>query len=130
MTTIRLLARTAFGIGVVVLIAGSLLPSEVLPETGLIDKWQHLLAYAMLMASFGVGAPAWRQLVIGAVALIALGVALEFLQALVPGRMPSALDVLANSIGIAIGLGLSVALNRALAVCLTNTAVTSDTSPR
>ena len=44
MTRIRKLAKFAFVIGLVAVIALSLLPQEIVPETGLWDKWNHTLA--------------------------------------------------------------------------------------
>ena len=52
---------------------------------------------------------------IGVAALFALGIALEGLQSFVPGRYPSALDGLANLVGVLIGFGLAALVNRVIA---------------
>ncbi len=112
MSRVRRLAWAAFGIGLAILLVSSLAPADVLPETGLVDKWEHLLAYALLMTTLGIAAPAQRSHVIGVAALFVLGIAIEVLQGFVPGRQPSALDVVANTIGLLIGLWLAVVVKR------------------
>jgi VanZ family protein len=67
------------------------------------DKAQHLLAYGGLMSWFGMSFPrhwCWP------VFLIALGVALEFLQELGGSRTFDLYDMLANTLGVFFGLGL------------------------
>ena len=83
----------------------SLIPVEVdLSDGG--DKWSHLLAYGGLMFWFGgLFSDAIRQLQI-ALALIAMGVALEFLQRETGYRSFEVADMVANSIGVLLGWGL------------------------
>ena len=52
---VRKLAKIAFFIGLMAVIALSLLPQETLPETGTWDKLNHALAYGMLAVSGGNG---------------------------------------------------------------------------
>lgn len=111
---IRRLANAAFGIGVALVIYLSLAPGQDLPNVQMSDKWGHIIAYAMLMIAFGVGAPNWRRCVAGAGAIIVLGVALEGLQSFVPGRDPSLLDAVVNTIGVLVGFCLAVVIVRAL----------------
>jgi len=89
--------------GVIVL---SLIPVEVeLGEDS--DKVAHFLAYGSLSLWFGmIFAGGGRQLGI-AVAFVALGVALEFLQGLTGYRTFSIADMVANTIGAALGWGLA-----------------------
>ncbi|GJG98869.1 VanZ family protein [Cupriavidus pauculus] len=98
----------ACALGVLVL---SLLPPDA-PEvsTGW-DKSNHLLAFGVL-AVLGVRAwpgRAWHVVV----GLIAYGGMIEFLQSLTTYRDASWLDLLADGVGIAIGLALSYRVIRA-----------------
>lgn len=84
----------------------SLIPLNVNLEEGR-DKIAHFVAYASLSFWFGMmfgGRP--RQLVI-AVAFAAMGVAVEFLQALTDYRTFDPADMLANAVGAALGWGLA-----------------------
>jgi VanZ family protein len=70
-----------------------------------LDKGRHLAAFAVLawVAAQGFArdrAGAWRI----AAALLAYGVAIEFVQAHVPGRTASVGDAVADALGIALGL--------------------------
>jgi VanZ family protein len=89
--------------GVVVL---SLIPVEVdLVEDG--DKIAHFVAYGSLSLWFGMVVPGGgRQLGI-ALAFVAMGVALEFLQGMTGYRTFSIADMIANAIGAALGWGLA-----------------------
>lgn len=83
----------------------SLIPMEVDLSEGR-DKWSHLLAYGGLMFWFGGLFPGViRQLQI-ALAFIAMGVALEFLQRETGYRSFDLADMVANSIGVLLGWGL------------------------
>ena len=90
-------------------VVGSLLPSSALPApsfTG-IDKVEHLIAYAML-STYAVllFAPARAQ-ALAACGLVALGIALEGAQAaLTASRVADPGDMLANTLGVALGWGL------------------------
>ncbi len=78
----------------------SLTPVPPEPDIDLGDKLSHLIAYAGLMAWFGrVCVP--RAPV--ALWLLALGLTLEVLQGLSGYRYAEALDMLANTGGIAVG---------------------------
>ena len=69
---VRKLARIAFFVGLVAVVALSLLPQDIVPETGLWDKWNHTLAYAALALSGGVGFKGWRSLLAAAIGLAVL----------------------------------------------------------
>jgi VanZ family protein len=67
------------------------------------DKAQHFAAYGCLMAWFSMSFTRhWRWPLF----LISLGIALEFLQQMT-GRSFDAMDMVANTIGVGIGLGLA-----------------------
>ena len=86
-----------------------LVPGHDLPETGMSDKSEHFICYGTLTLWFAGLYPRSRY---GAIALwlLAMGIAIEFAQgAMHLGRSADVKDVLANSIGIVIGLILSFA---------------------
>lgn len=68
------------------------------------DKLNHLCAFAALaVVAAAAFAPRWRAVAAG---LLAYGVAIELLQALTPTRSAEVADVLADAVGLALGLGL------------------------
>ena len=101
--------RTAYAVAflgtyIAVLVA-SLLPTSALPKVDLSDKVEHVIAYAVLAVLGGKAFPGRPWLL--AAALAANGVGVEFLQhAMALGRQGDVLDALANTLGIAAGLGL------------------------
>jgi VanZ family protein len=84
----------------------SLIPMEVdLGEDS--DKLAHFLAYGSLSLWFGmIFTGTSRQFGI-TVAIVALGVVLEFLQGLTGYRTFSIADMIANALGAALGWGLA-----------------------
>jgi VanZ family protein len=67
------------------------------------DKVQHLLAYACVAFCGAAGfAGRWYLAVLGC-ALVLLGIGIELLQGLVPGRVVSLGDVSANALGVIVG---------------------------
>lgn len=79
------------------------------------DKANHAVAFASLAFSALLALRERpRHVPWIAVSLFALGVAIEIAQAWVPGRTADAADVLANSVGIALGLAFGSALARVL----------------
>ena len=111
-TMVRKLAKIAFFIGLVAVIALSLLPQETLPETGMWDKLNHALAYAVLAVSGGFGFKGLRSLLMVGIGLVVLGAGLELVQSVTPGRDGSIADAVANLVGVALG---------SLALAATNT---------
>ena len=110
--------RRLWLVAVLAVIVGSLLPGGSAPLRALSllhinDKAEHFLAYAGLACL-----PLWMQSRPSArrvgLWLLALGISLEILQALVPGRACDLLDGMADGAGIIIGLlfGASVAVLR------------------
>ena len=83
----------------------SLLPSLPPPPGPLAwDKAQHLLAYAVLMLWFRQAYPPhWRWPLL----LLVLGTGLEGLQGLSVHRQLEAYDMLANALGVGLGLALA-----------------------
>ena len=97
-------ALAFLGTYIAVLVA-SLVPTSSLPQVTLSDKVEHFIAYAVL-AALGAKAFPGRPWLL-AMVLVANGVGVEILQqAMGLGRQGEVLDALANTLGIAAGLGL------------------------
>lgn len=110
--------RTAgrFLIAAALLIA--LLPApKVIGSVAFGDKIGHLVAFAALMlwyAQLYAGRDRWRC----ALALVGFGALIELLQALVPYRSADGWDLLADAVGVGVGLLLAYSrLGDALAAC-------------
>lgn len=93
----------------------SLAPVEDLPKVTLWDKLEHAIAYSGLSVLGGLAFPnhLWRM----AGGLFTLGVGVEVGQALMAlGRQGDPADALANTVGIAAGLLLTLAIREAIKV--------------
>lgn len=77
------------------------------------DKLNHLLAFAALALAGRYGFPGShvRALAVAA-ALLGFGIAIEWLQSFVPSRSSELNDVLADAIGIALGLLAAAVVRR------------------
>jgi VanZ family protein len=101
--------RLWWGIGfffIALIFAGSLLQ---MPKTELelprhFDKWQHVFAYAVLMAWFVQLLPSTRWALLTAVLFLLMSGAIELLQGMSGFRSADAMDMLANSVGLGLGL--------------------------
>ncbi len=89
------------------------------PSVGHLDKWLHLLAFVPLsfvscwaVAADARGAGARPAVWSAGVAMLTFGVFIEAGQAFIPARSASAADVLADALGIGIGLLLAQGLGR------------------
>lgn len=70
------------------------------------DKVEHFLTYAALAAGAVQLYPRWRSLLSVGVALVLMGIGLEYAQgALTEYRMMDRADALANTLGVIAGLG-------------------------
>jgi VanZ family protein len=93
----------------------SLAPTTAVPSVNMWDKLEHAGAYLglALLGAWAFPAAAWR---LGA-GLFALGVGLEIAQPTMGwGRQGDVLDALANSLGIALGLGVARVVGERLMV--------------
>lgn len=93
----------------------SLTPTTALPSVNMWDKFQHAGAYCglALLGAWSFRARSWRL----AAGLFALGVGVEIAQSTMGwGRQGDVLDALANSVGIALGLGLARLIGERLMV--------------
>jgi len=92
---------------VAAVVVGSLLPSSSLPAFQVWDKLEHLAAYGVLAFVFAgaLGRARWKAVLWG---FLALGAGLEVAQALGgAGRMADPWDMVANTLGVVMGLGLA-----------------------
>ena len=87
----------------------SLMPVSQLPQPPVVnDKMEHLAAYMLLSLWFAGIYPRSRYWII-AIGLCVMGVLIEVAQgAMRYGRQADILDVLANSAGVILGLGLAL----------------------
>lgn len=79
------------------------LPTQLIVEFRYADKFQHIIAYGVLMGWFVQIFHSRWALTIHALVLLIMGVALEYLQAHT-GRMFDYYDMVANLIGVGTGL--------------------------
>lgn len=92
---------------ILLLLYGSLAPAKALPQLSGSDKIWHAGTYFIVMAYFSqIYSTVRTRALIGA-ALIALGIAIEFIQPYV-NRHFDWLDALANSIGVFAGIAVSL----------------------
>lgn len=92
--------RACFALALGVVTVLLLLPSDELPDTGIWDKFEHALTFAVLALLGTAAFPERRHtwwLVFG---LIGFGATCEILQTWVPGRSVSFADGLANAVGV------------------------------
>jgi VanZ family protein len=102
-----------YALAVAILLWLCLAPSDELPQPGVGDKWQHGVAWLVLMLT-GLTLSSWRPRAIAAFAF-GLGVAVEILQATMGfGRDGDWRDLVADTAGIAVGLALAWVVRRAL----------------
>lgn len=95
-------------LGIVALVVVCLLPGPDLPRVPVNDKLEHALAFALLASSAVQLFTRGRALATVAAGLLALGVGIEFAQALfTTTRAMELADVVADAIGI--GAGMAVA---------------------
>lgn len=85
-------------------------PKPQLPQG---DKINHLLAFAALGGvALLCAAPGWAPAALGALGLLAYGGFIEAVQTQLPGRRGEWPDLLADTLGIALGLAASGLLRR------------------
>ncbi len=109
---IRRIARLSFTLGVLAVTWLSLAPQEALPPIGMWDKANHVLAYAALSLSGGIGFVERRSALMVSLGLVVLGCGLEAGQVAVPGREPSIGDAVADIVGVGLGMATAWIGNR------------------
>ncbi len=104
----RRAAQAAFsvGVGVVVVVWLSLLPRSTSERFfwEQSDYLPHVIAYAALAIFASVGFQRRQRVLIACFGLVVLGLFLEIAQQYVPGRSPRFGDIVANVIGVVLGL--------------------------
>jgi VanZ family protein len=75
------------------------------------DKTEHFIAY-LLLAMIPVLGFELGKGILAALSMILLGVALEFIQRLIPGRSFELADMLANTLGVMTGIVLGFAFTK------------------
>ncbi len=97
--------RLGLAIGVVAVTVLSLTPAaELPPYPGIWDKAQHFLAYGALGLCAAIGFPRRGMAMAAGISLVVLGAGLEIGQMFVAGREGDLADMLANGLGVALGL--------------------------
>lgn len=95
--------RIAGYLGVVAIVALSLMPGDWRPSIGIAKALEHFMAYFVVAAILTTGCRAgWPQIA----GFVVLAGVLEFGQGWVPGRDPNPADFLGSSTGALLGFGL------------------------
>ncbi len=112
----RKFSRIVFFVGLLAVIALSVIPQEAKPDPKLLYNLNHIAAYAALALAGGIAYRDGRSFFMMAAGLLILGAGLELLQAFLPSRFANGYDVLANVVGIALGsaaaISTSIVMNR------------------
>ena len=100
-----------FFVGLLAVILLSVIPAEAFPRFGKPEILGHMAAYAALALAGGIACRSARSLFMLAAGLALLGAGLELVQALLPTRDASGYELLANIVGIALGLVAASLIN-------------------
>lgn len=87
-------------------------PGGTIPNSNAIDKPLHVAAFLALALLCGVVFTSWRARIAGLSGLLGYGLGLEMVQAFLPQHELSAGDMVANLVGLVIGVLLLVAAER------------------
>ncbi|MGM0585903.1 MAG: hypothetical protein ACQEUZ_14760 [Pseudomonadota bacterium] len=88
----------------------SLAPASLVPSTEIPGPTEHVAAYAVAILVFGLAYPGRTEE--AAMALLALALAFEALQALSPGRTPDPGDAAGSAAGVLFGFVLAKSVSR------------------
>ncbi len=105
-TNIRRLVASAWSVLLIAVIVLSLLPAPGLPSVRGIDKALPLLGYFLLAVLPFAGFSRPRLALGLSLLMLPLGIGLEFVQDMIPGRVKEGLDMVANGAGVFLGLCL------------------------
>lgn len=94
----------------IIILVLTLIPGKAIPEVNIIgiDKVVHFIIFGIqmfltLLPQRHSGPISNRTMVLSVVGCISFGIMIELLQHFVPGRSTSIYDVIANTIGVALG---------------------------
>ncbi len=103
------LAFLGWWLGWLAVLASTLTPGiEELP-LDLSDKAWHVIGFGLMTAAAAGFAHDRARLLAWAAFTLAMGGLIEWAQGFVPGRSPDPLDLAADALGVALGLGLALA---------------------
>ncbi len=111
---VRRMARSAFVIGIGLVVLLSVMPQDSLAPVPTWDKLNHVAAYLALALSGMIGFRRRAASVRILLGLFALGIGLEGVQAFLPSREASVADVVANGIGVLVGGAVALVIDRRL----------------
>lgn len=89
------------GVGLIITLSLTPAPPQINIENG--DKFGHLAAYGLVTLWFAQFYTGLRQRIWLAVGMVALGVAMEYAQGATGYRMFDVADMIADTVGVAIG---------------------------
>jgi VanZ family protein len=98
------MARVLFWLSVVAIMILSLLPGNQRPHTSAPGLAEHFAAYAAAGCLLALGYRDWRRRLLAWVGLAIASGVFEILQGFIPGRGPAAIDALASTGGLTVGL--------------------------
>ena len=104
---VRRLVASAWSVLLIAVIVLSLLPAPGLPTGHGIDKALHLVGYFFLAVLPFAGFGRWRLALGLSLLMLPLGIGLEFVQDMIPGRVREVMDMAANGAGVFLGLCLA-----------------------
>ena len=107
-----------FGIALLLYLSFTPQPPEIPMDQG--DKLGHALAYAVLMYWSGQLLPGMRRRMGLAAGLVALGIGIEFVQRWTGWRSFDYYDMLADAVGVALGLVLTAIVPNPLKLLVRN----------
>ena len=105
-------ARNVWPVAMGIIVLGSLSPANsflmrAVASTHIQDKVLHFVAYVFLAILPVLGIRRKSEALVGAGAMVLLGLLLELTQHFVPGRTPEIADEVANVLGVACGIAIA-----------------------
>lgn len=96
-----------------VVAVAALSPGAAAPSMSPSDKLDHLLAFGALAVAGGLALhEGWRSALVVAASMVTYGGLIELAQTQVPGRFGDSADLLADTVGVALGLAAVRVLRR------------------
>ena len=106
-SSVQVMLRIAFGVGVCAIVAASLLPPAQ-ASVFINDKAAHFLAYALLSLIGTWTLSAKRSIALLVLSICALALILEICQRFSPGRTMEIADAIVSCLGACVAVGLRV----------------------